>query len=211
MTITHRPSHLGLCVTDLARAERFWCDGLGFERAERYELTDTIAPGLAEALEVPAPVDLISQMIVLGEMKIELLYYRTPAVAIVVQALMSAGLVLVSGILVAVVDGFQQKSVFDMLTNFVIFSASIFYMLSVLAVILLRRRHPDWERPYRTWGYPLVPVAYLVFYCWFLWQVFWGQPFESVSGLALIALGLPVYFGWRKWVSRHPQNLTDGV
>lgn len=80
MTITHRPSHLGLCVTDLARAERFWCDGLGFERAERYELTDTIAPGLAEALEVPAPVDLVSQMIVLGEMKIELLDYRTPAV-----------------------------------------------------------------------------------------------------------------------------------
>jgi catechol 2,3-dioxygenase-like lactoylglutathione lyase family enzyme len=80
MTITHRPSHLGLCVTDLARAERFWCDGLGFERAERYELTDTLAPGLAEALEVPAPVDLISQMIVLGEMKIELLHYRTPQV-----------------------------------------------------------------------------------------------------------------------------------
>lgn len=73
-----QPSHVGLCVADLARAERFWCDGLGFARAERYDLTDTLAPGLAEALEVPAPVDLTSQMIVLGELKIELLHYRTP-------------------------------------------------------------------------------------------------------------------------------------
>ena len=137
--------------------------------------------------------------------------YRTPAVAIVVQAMMSAGLVVASGVLVAAVDGFQQTSIFEMLTNFVIFSASIFYMLSVLAVILLRRRHPEWERPYRTWGYPVVPVAYLAFYGWFLWQVFWGQPFEAVSGLGLIALGLPVYFAWRKWAARHPQNLTDGA
>lgn len=137
--------------------------------------------------------------------------YRTPAVAIVVQALMSAGLVVGSGILVAAVDGFQQTTVFEMLTNFVIFSASIFYMLSVLAVILLRLRHPDWERPYRTWGYPIVPVAYLTFYVWFLWQVFWKQPFEAVSGLGLIAVGLPVYFAWQAWAARHPQNLRDGV
>ena len=80
MTITHRPSHVGLCVADLDRAERFWCDGLGFERVERFDLTDSLAPGLAEALEVPGPVDLVSQMILLGEMKIELLYYRAPAV-----------------------------------------------------------------------------------------------------------------------------------
>lgn len=74
------PSHMGLCVADLERAERFWCEGLGFERAERFDLTDTLAPGLDAALEVPGPVDLISQMIVLGGMKIELLHYRTPAV-----------------------------------------------------------------------------------------------------------------------------------
>lgn len=80
MTISGRASHMGLCVTDLDRSLRFWCDGLGFERAERYELTDTLAPGLAEALEVPSPVDLVSQMIVLGEWRFELLHYRTPAV-----------------------------------------------------------------------------------------------------------------------------------
>ena len=132
--------------------------------------------------------------------------YRTPAVAILVQAVMSAGLVVASGVLVATVDGFQQTSIFEMLTNFVIFSASIFYMLSVLAVILLRWKHPEWERPYRTWGYPFVPVLYLLFYGWFLWQVYLGQPFEAKAGLGLIAAGLPVYFAWRTWASRHPRE-----
>jgi catechol 2,3-dioxygenase-like lactoylglutathione lyase family enzyme len=78
MTITYRSSHMGLCVTDLDRSLRFWCDGLGFELDERFDLTDTLAPGLAEALEVQAPVDLVSQMIVMGEWKFELLYYATP-------------------------------------------------------------------------------------------------------------------------------------
>ena len=137
--------------------------------------------------------------------------YRTPAVAIVVQSLMAAGLVIASGILVTAVDGFQQTTVFDMLTNFVVFSASIFYMLSVLAVILLRRRHPEWERPYRTWGYPVVPVVYLAFYAWFLWRVYEKQPFEAKAGLGLIALGIPVYFSWRAWAAKHPQNLSNGV
>ena len=78
MTISYRTSHMGLCVTDLDRSLRFWCDGLGFELAERFDLTDTLAPGLAEALEVSAPVDLVSQMIVLGEWKFELLHYASP-------------------------------------------------------------------------------------------------------------------------------------
>lgn len=78
MTIRYATSHMGLCVTNLDRSLRFWCDGLGFELAERYELTDTLAPGLAQALEVAPPVELVSQMIVLGEWKFELLEYQTP-------------------------------------------------------------------------------------------------------------------------------------
>ena len=80
MTINYRASHIGLCVADLERSLRFWCDGLGFEMAERFDLTDTIAPGLAEALEVPGPVDMISQMVVMGEWKFELMEYQTPPV-----------------------------------------------------------------------------------------------------------------------------------
>jgi catechol 2,3-dioxygenase-like lactoylglutathione lyase family enzyme len=76
-------SHLGLCVADLDRSLRFWCDGLGFELAEGFDLDDTMLPGLDLALEVPGPVALRSQMITLDApggpaLKIELLAYRSP-------------------------------------------------------------------------------------------------------------------------------------
>ncbi|MFN8051370.1 MAG: VOC family protein [Acidimicrobiales bacterium] len=74
-----RFSHTGICVTDLARSLRFYCEGLGFETAEGYDLDDTMLPGLADALEVPSPVALRSQMITLGPLRIELLAYTEPA------------------------------------------------------------------------------------------------------------------------------------
>lgn len=78
--MTLRASHLGLCVSDRDAAMRFWCDGLGFEVAEHYDLTDELIPGLAEALEVRKPVTVRSQMIRLGDLKIEVLSYENPAV-----------------------------------------------------------------------------------------------------------------------------------
>ena len=73
-----RCSHLGLCVADLDRALRFYCDGLGFERAEAYDLDDGMLDGLGRALEVGAAVKLRSQMITNGDLKIELLHFDEP-------------------------------------------------------------------------------------------------------------------------------------
>ena len=78
--MTVAPSHVGLCVSDLDAALRFYCDGLGFERAESYALTSEDLPGLDRSLEVPAPVSLVSQMIVREAMKVELLHYASPGV-----------------------------------------------------------------------------------------------------------------------------------
>ena len=71
-------SHLGLCVSDLDRALRFWCDGLGFRADERYDLDDTMMPGLARALEVGDDVTVISQFIRFDDFTIELLVYTHP-------------------------------------------------------------------------------------------------------------------------------------
>ncbi|MCU1387864.1 MAG: Glyoxalase/bleomycin resistance protein/dioxygenase [Ilumatobacteraceae bacterium] len=71
-------SHIGLCVTDLERSLRFYCDGLGFERVLSYVLDDTMLPALGCSLEVSSPVALTSQFIQLDGMKIELIEYRTP-------------------------------------------------------------------------------------------------------------------------------------
>jgi len=85
MTVTPseraRPSHLGLCVDDLERSLRFYCDGLGFTRAEGYDLDDTMLVGIDRALEVTSPVQLRSQMITNGDLKIELLHFAEPKAA----------------------------------------------------------------------------------------------------------------------------------
>jgi APA family basic amino acid/polyamine antiporter len=141
--------------------------------------------------------------------------YRTPAVAIVVQAVMAVLLVVTSAVLVecapllqesvagwptleSLLDGLDTTSIFNLLSNFVIFAVSIFYALAALAVVVLRYKHPEWPRPYRTWGYPVVPLLFVGFYVWFLGQVYLGKPLEANAGLVLILLGLPVYYAWQR-------------
>ncbi len=70
--------HIGLCVNDVERSLRFYREGLGFVRAERYDLEESMFDGLGRALEVDAPVRLVSQMITRGEWKIELLGFAQP-------------------------------------------------------------------------------------------------------------------------------------
>lgn len=124
--------------------------------------------------------------------------FRTPAVAIIVQGALGIVLVLASAFLITYVDYFKEKSIFSILTDCIVFVSSIFYALSVGAVVVLRRKQPDKERPYRTLGYPFVPILYIIVYIWFLVYVFLGKPVESLIGLGMIALGIPVFFYWHR-------------
>ena len=78
-SVSAQTSHIGLCVTDLERSLRFYCDGLGFTKVLSYELDDTMMPGLDKGLEVASPVAVTSQFVELDGLKIELLAYRSPA------------------------------------------------------------------------------------------------------------------------------------
>jgi catechol 2,3-dioxygenase-like lactoylglutathione lyase family enzyme len=78
-TSAPRPSHVGLCVADLEASLRFYCDGLGFAAAERYELDSDTVPGLDRALEAGSHVTVVSQFIRHGSFAIELLHYSDPA------------------------------------------------------------------------------------------------------------------------------------
>ena len=106
------------------------------------------------------------------------------------------------GLVPKVIESLRNDSIFDLLTNFVIFSASIFYMLGVLAVIVLRIRKPEVARPYKTWGYPIVPAIFLAVYVWFMLQVYRTNPLEAKTGLAFIVLGIPVFFAYRRGARR---------
>jgi APA family basic amino acid/polyamine antiporter len=86
---------------------------------------------------------------------------------------------------------------FDALTDLVIFGGSLFYGLTVAAVIVLRRRHPEWNRPYRTLGYPLTPCIYLAGISAALVSMAMEKRNETLAGTTLIAAGV-VFFFWAK-------------
>jgi len=79
----------------------------------------------------------------------------------------------------------------------VVFASWIFYGLVTSAVFVLRYRAPDLPRPYRTVGYPIVPLIFVLVAIWLVINTLMNRPLESIAGLVLIALGLPVYFYFR--------------
>lgn len=97
-------------------------------------------------------------------------------------------------------DGPPPKRLFDVLTDYAIFGGSMFYLAAVAAVFVLRIRRPEAPRPYRTWGYPLVPAIFVVAYVVLLVSMFAAAPAECSLGLLLVAAGMVVYavFGRRK-------------
>lgn len=83
---------------------------------------------------------------------------------------------------------------FDTLTDYAIFALTLFYALVAGSVFIFRKRLPDAERTYRVWGYPVVPILFLAVSAWLIVQTISNHPRQSGIGLALILLGLPVYW-----------------
>ncbi|HJS73795.1 MAG TPA: amino acid permease [Vicinamibacteria bacterium] len=108
--------------------------------------------------------------------------FFTPAVALVGQALWAAVLV--------------AFAVYRQLTTYVVFASWVFYALSSLALIRLRRTRPDLDRPYRAWGYPYSQILFVIAATGIILNTLWVSPRESMIGLAIIALGVPVFWIW---------------
>lgn len=83
---------------------------------------------------------------------------------------------------------------FDALTDYVVFAMWIFYALITGSVFIYRKKFPDLERPYRAWGYPIVPVIFVLVALWLLYRTVIDAPGKAVTGLVIILLGLPVYY-----------------
>lgn len=124
--------------------------------------------------------------------------YRTPHWSIIVQGAMSCTYLVVATLMIQFLPAFKEKNPFDLLTDTIVYSASLFFMLSVLAVMLLRKRHPEWHRPYKTWGYPLTPILFLLGNGLFLVMAFQAKMSEGLLGLFLTLFGLPAYFLWNR-------------
>jgi len=111
--------------------------------------------------------------------------FRTPVRAIVLQTAWAAALVVFWG-------------TFEHLISYVLFVDWIFFGLAGAAVLVLRRRAPDAARPYRVVLYPLTPLVFVAFAAWLVASTLVGQPKQAIAGGALLALGVPAFFAWRR-------------
>jgi APA family basic amino acid/polyamine antiporter len=109
---------------------------------------------------------------------------QAPVSSLVAQGLWSCLLVL--------------SGTYDQLFTYVVFAAWIFYAMSCLAVFVLRRKEPGMQRPYRTWGYPVTPLLFILFAIWLVMNTVIEAPRDSAIGLGIILMGLPPYFYWKK-------------
>ena len=110
--------------------------------------------------------------------------YKTPSVSLFLQAIWSILLV--------------WSGTFDQLTDMLIFSSFIFYGASALAVMIMRKREPSLPRSYKVIGYPVTPFLFCIFCLLLIGVTLESQPKEALSGLGLIALGIPFYFFWKR-------------
>jgi APA family basic amino acid/polyamine antiporter len=83
---------------------------------------------------------------------------------------------------------------YDTLTDYAIFALTLFYIMVAASIFLFRRRQPNAERPYRTWGYPVVPILFLIGSTFLILMTIINSPRQSAIGLILILLGVPVYW-----------------
>ncbi len=146
--------------------------------------------------------------------------FQTPANAILAQAAWSVILMVVGTALILAPPPstgwpepvliawrkLHQTPLYDVMFTYVIFGGTVFYTLAIASVFVLRRTRPDAPRPYRTWGYPITPIAYTLASCLLLGSMLIGSPSESIAGLAIIAAGVPAYWVFNR--RKPPTTIT---
>jgi APA family basic amino acid/polyamine antiporter len=110
--------------------------------------------------------------------------FHTPVACLLVQGVWS------------VVQTFSGT--YAQLYTYVVFTVFVFHAATGAAVFVLRRERPQAPRPYRVWGYPVVPLLFVASSIALVGNTLWEKPVESLGGLVLVATGLPVYWYWRR-------------
>jgi APA family basic amino acid/polyamine antiporter len=110
--------------------------------------------------------------------------YNTPSKSILYQAFWSCALVF--------------SGSFDQLTDMLVFASFIFYGATALGVFVLRIKMPDVPRPYKAWGYPVVPALFILFCIGLVFVTLFAKPREALFGLSLMLIGVPFYWFWNR-------------
>ncbi len=110
--------------------------------------------------------------------------FQTPAISIFFQGLWACILTL--------------SGTFEQLFTFAMFAGIIFWVAAAASIFTLRKKSPHLPRPYKTWGYPVTPLIFIVVLSGILVNTLFQKPIESLAGVGLVLLGVPVYFYWKR-------------
>ena len=110
--------------------------------------------------------------------------YKTPTVSLMVQMIWTC-ILCVSGS-------------YGQLLDYIIFAVLVFYVLTIIGLFVLRRTHPQAERPYRAVGYPILPAIYIVMALFIDVVLLLYKPQYTWPGLMIVLLGIPVYYLWNR-------------
>ena len=124
---------------------------------------------------------------------------HVPAIALIAQGIWACLLTLPRTVITDPKTGaITYGNVYTQLLEYLIPADLIFYALMVGAVIIMRRRAPEMTRPYRTWGYPIVPVIYIAMAVTVIIDLAYLAPYTAGIGSLLVFTGIPAYLMWRK-------------
>ena len=98
---------------------------------------------------------------------------------------------------------------FDQLTDMIIFAVFIYYGATTLGVFILRKKMPNAPRPYKVWGYPVVPAIVVLFSAALFFNTIYARPREAAIGMVLMLTGVPIYLVLRKRKKKHDQAMID--
>jgi APA family basic amino acid/polyamine antiporter len=121
--------------------------------------------------------------------------FRTPGFAILLQAIWASLLTLTGTV--------------EQLITFVMFVGVSFWVVTGASVFVLRRKYPELPRPYKTWGYPVVPMVFVLASLAIVVNTLFERPLESMAGVGLTLIGIPAYFYWRKNGESHRSPVTS--
>jgi basic amino acid/polyamine antiporter, APA family len=124
---------------------------------------------------------------------------HVPAMGLLLQGIWAAILVLLRTRLVDSATGtVTYGNLYGVLLDYVVFAALMFYVLTIGGVLVLRRKRPGADRPYRAWGYPVVPVLYMIVATLIMLILILYQTQDTWPGLVIVILGVPVYLLWSR-------------
>ena len=125
--------------------------------------------------------------------------FHVPAAALVAQAIWTAFLTLPRTVTInPATHEATYGNVYNQLLEYIVSADLVFYVLMIAALMILRRRTPDADRPYRTWGYPFVPIISILVAGLLIVDLAFLAPATSGIGMLIVLTGVPVYFLWRK-------------